>query len=488
MESSTAARDVEILGLTSDSREVRPGYLFAAIKGSRADGGDFIIDALARGAAAILGPPGTLVPEAATGEGSRPVPVITDDNPRRRLALMAAGFFGPQPATIAAVTGTNGKTSVVSFLRQIWSRLDRRAAGLGTLGLDAPDIDTAGVTDPGALTTPDPVALHRCLNDLKRSGVDHLALEASSHGLDQCRLDGVRVTAAAFTNLSRDHLDYHGTKEAYLAAKVRLFDTILAPGGVAVLNADVPEFGPLKQRCEARGHRIIGFGRHGEEVKMVALEPLADGLKLDLEIAGKRFAATLGLVGDFQAMNAVCALALAIATGEDAEASLGALAELEGAPGRMELAARHPNGAAIYVDYAHTPDALAQVLGALRPHLRGRLAIVFGCGGDRDPGKRPEMGRIATSLADLVIVTDDNPRSEDAADIRRQILDAAPAAREIGDRARAIDEAVAILKAGDILVVAGKGHETGQIVGGEIIPFDDRDQVRSAVSGIGGAS
>ncbi len=266
MESSTAARDVEILGLTSDSREVRPGYLFAAIKGSRADGRDYITDALTRGAAAVLGPPGTLVPEAALGEGSRPVPVITDDNPRRRLALMAARFFGPQPATIAAVTGTNGKTSVVSFLRQIWSRLDRRAASLGTLGLDAPDIDTAGVTDPGALTTPDPVALHHCLNDLKRSGVDHLALEASSHGLDQYRLDGVRVTAAAFTNISRDHLDYHGTKEAYLAAKVRLFDTILAPGGTAVLNADVSEFGPLKKRCEARAHRIIGFGRNGEDL------------------------------------------------------------------------------------------------------------------------------------------------------------------------------------------------------------------------------
>ncbi|MCZ6744593.1 MAG: UDP-N-acetylmuramoyl-L-alanyl-D-glutamate--2,6-diaminopimelate ligase [Alphaproteobacteria bacterium] len=488
MESNTAARDVEILGLTSDSREVRPGYLFAAIKGSRADGGDYIIDALGRGAAAVLGPPGTLVPEAAIEPGSRPVPVITDDNPRRRLALMAARFFGPQPATIAAVTGTNGKTSVVSFLRQIWSRLDRRAASLGTLGLDAPDIDIAGVTDPGALTTPDPVALHRCIADLEQRGVDRLALEASSHGLDQYRLDGVRVTAAAFTNISRDHLDYHGTKEAYLAAKVRLFDTILAPGGTAVLNADIPEFGPLKERCEARGHRIIGFGRNGEDVKLTGLDPLADGLKLDLEIAGKRFAARLGLVGDFQAMNAVCALALAIATGEDAEASLGALAGLEGVPGRMELAARHPNGAAIYVDYAHTPDALAQVLGALRAHLAGRLGVVCGCGGDRDPGKRPEMGRIATELADLVVVTDDNPRGEDAAGIRRQILDAAPGAREIGDRAQAIIEAIGILEPDDILVVAGKGHESGQIVGGETIPFDDRDQVRSAVAGIVGAS
>jgi UDP-N-acetylmuramoyl-L-alanyl-D-glutamate--2,6-diaminopimelate ligase len=478
---------MEILGLTSDSREVRPGYLFAAIKGSRFDGCDFIIDALARGAAAVLGPPGMRLPEAALVTDSPPVPVITDDNPRRRLALMAARFFGPQPTTIAAVTGTNGKTSVVCFLRQIWSSLDRRAAALGTLGLDAPDIDIAGVPEVGALTTPDPVALQHCLNDLKQRGVDHLALEASSHGLDQCRLDGVRVTAAAFTNLSRDHLDYHGTKEAYLAAKTRLFDTILAPGSVAVLNADAPEFGPLKERSEALGHRVIGFGWNGDDVKVAGIEPLADGLCLALEIAGKRFAARLGLVGDFQAMNAVCALALAIATGEDAEAAIGALAGLQGAPGRMELAARHPNGAAIYVDYAHTPDALAQVLGALRPHLTGRLGVVFGCGGDRDRGKRPEMGRIATSLADLVVVTDDNPRGEDAADIRRQILDAAPGAREIGDRAQAINEAVANLKPDDILVVAGKGHESGQIVGDEIIPFDDRDQVRSALGGIGDA-
>ncbi len=477
----SAAGDVDILGLTSDSREVRPGYLFAALKGSRADGRDFIGEALSRGAAAVLAPPGTAVPPAARQQVGRPLAVITDANPRRRLALMAARYFGPQPDTIAAVTGTNGKTSVISFARQIWTRLGHAAASLGTLGLAGP-----GTEIEGALTTPDPVALHQRLADLKRRGVEHLALEASSHGLDQHRLDGVALTAAAFTNLSRDHLDYHGTAETYLAAKKRLFEAILPAGGTAVLNADVPEFEPLREVSEARRHRIVGFGRNGADVTLVGLEPLADGQKLALALAGGTFEVRLGLVGDFQAMNAVCALALVIACGAEAEPCVAALAELEGVPGRMQLAARHPNGAPIYVDYGHTPDALAHVLRALRPHAKARLGVVFGCGGERDAGKRPEMGNIAVELADVVYVTDDNPRSEDAAAIRRQILGAAPGAREIGDRAEAIAAAVEALEPGDLLVVAGKGHEQSQIVGTRTIPFEDATTIRAAVERIGG--
>lgn len=478
----SAAGDVDILGLTADSREVRPGYLFAALKGSRADGRDFIGEAVSRGAAAVLAPPGTAIPPAARRQAGRPLPVITDANPRRRLALMAARYFGPQPDTIAAVTGTNGKTSVISFARQIWTRLGHAAASLGTLGLAGP-----GAESGGALTTPDPVALHRSLADLKRGGVEHVALEASSHGLHQHRLDGVALTAAAFTNLSRDHLDYHGTAEAYLATKKRLFEAILPPGGTAVLNADIPEFEPLREVSEARRHRIVGFGKKGADVTLVTLEPLAGGQKLALALAGATFEVRFGLVGAFQAMNAVCALALVIACGAEAEPCVAALEELEGVPGRMQLAARHPNGAPIYVDYGHTPDALAHVLRALRPHAKARLGIVFGCGGERDAGKRPEMGQIAAELADVVYVTDDNPRGEDAAAIRRQILAAAPGAREIGDRAEAIAAAVAALEPGDLLVVAGKGHEQGQIVGTRAIPFEDAATIRAAVERIGGA-
>ncbi len=475
-----ATRDVDILGLASDSRAVRPGDLFAALPGGRADGRDFIADALQSGAHAILAPPGTPLPADAG-----PVPVINDDNPRRRLALMAARFYGLQPETIAAVTGTNGKTSVVSFAEQIWTRLGHRAAALGTLGLTTSGAGLDGITRAGSLTTPDPVALHRHLADLKHLGVDHLALEASSHGLDQFRLDGVVFQAAAFTNLSRDHLDYHGTYEAYFAAKTRLFDTLLAAGGSAVLNADAPEFAALSEIAKRRDFRILSFGTTGADITVTALEPSPEGQSVTIRMGGASHDITLGLVGGFQAMNAACALALVMACGGDFEPAVGALEHLRGVPGRVEFTGRHRSGATVYVDYAHTPDALAHVLGALRPHVRGRLVVVFGCGGDRDAGKRPEMGAIAARLADWAIVTDDNPRTEDAATIRRQILKAAPEALEIGDRAQAIVEAIAGLKAGDILVVAGKGHEQGQIVGTETLAFDDRDQVRAALEDTG---
>jgi UDP-N-acetylmuramoyl-L-alanyl-D-glutamate--2,6-diaminopimelate ligase len=464
-----------IIGMTSDSRQVEAGFLFAALQGSRRDGRAFIREAVHRGAAAVLAPPGTELPKAA--DPVRPFVLITDNNPRRCLALMAARFFVRQPATIAAVTGTNGKTSVVNFLRQIWSMLGLPAASIGTLGIKAPNFESAG-----SLTTPDPVDLHRALARLADDDVQYLALEASSHGLEQNRLDGVRIKAAAFTNLSRDHLDYHGSMDAYLAAKRRLFGELLADGGTAVLNADVAEFVPLAEAISGRDVRIMTFGRHGGDIRLDAVEALAHGQRLTISIGSRVHRITVPLVGEFQATNALCALALAIATGADSTAAIMALASLEGVRGRVQRAGQRLNGATVYVDYAHTPDALRMVLTALRPHVHHRLKLVFGCGGDRDPGKRRDMGAIAAALADDVIVTDDNPRTEDPAAIRRGILEGCPAAREVGDRGEAIMRAVEALVPGDVLVVAGKGHETGQIIGDAIIAFDDVEVVRAAIA------
>jgi len=462
----------EIAGLTSDSRAVEPGFLFAAIPGQIADGRDFIGDAVARGAAAILAPPDTELDGDARRSGVR---LVTDENPRRRLSLMAACFYGAQPDVTAAVTGTNGKTSVAWFTRQIWSHLGHRAASLGTLGIDAPDHHVKG-----SLTTPDPVALHRDLADLAGAGVDHLVLEASSHGLSQYRLDGIAFAAGAFTNLSRDHLDYHRTMKDYRAAKLRLFSVLLRPGATAVLNADAADFGPFKSASAQHGCRVIGYGEKGREIRLRSLKPVADGLDMTIELFGDQHELRLPLPGAFQAANALCALGLVAACGDDATQAVSALNHLEGVPGRLQLAARAPCGAPIYVDYAHTPDALANVLKALRPHTEGRLCVVFGAGGDRDPGKRPMMGEIASKLADIAIVTDDNPRGEDPAEIRRQILSACAGAMEFDDRAAAIRAGADALSATDVLVVAGKGHETGQIVGNETRPFDDVDQAREA--------
>jgi UDP-N-acetylmuramoyl-L-alanyl-D-glutamate--2,6-diaminopimelate ligase len=464
-----------ITGITSDSRRVEPGFLFAALPGGRADGRDYIADAVRRGAAAVLGPPGTTCPEPAATAPGRFVPLITDDNPRRRLALMAARFFGRQPATVAAVTGTNGKTSVVWFLRQMWARLDRNAASLGTLGISAPGLEIRG-----SLTTPDPVELHETLARLAAAGVDCLAMEASSHGLAQHRLDGVRVAAAAFTNLTRDHLDFHGTTEAYLAAKTRLFSEIVEPGGTAVLNADSPDIDAVEAAARKGGLHVLTYGVRDANITAGEIEPVADGQRLDVTVAGVRGQVMLPLVGDFQVSNALAALGLAVSTGADPAAAMAALETLQPVPGRLERVARLSSGAAVYVDYAHTPDALAAVLKALRPQVEDRLVVVFGCGGDRDQGKRPEMGRIAAALADSVIVTDDNPRGEEPAAIRRQILAACPGAVEIGDRAEAIFAAVSGLGSKDVLVVAGKGHETGQIVGDRVLSFDDAAVVRAA--------
>ncbi len=463
--------ETDITGLTCDSRRVRPGFLFAAIPGSAADGRRFIADAVSRGAVAVLAPPGT----------NADVSTLHDGNPRRRYALMAARFHGRQPATIAAVTGTNGKTSVVSFARQIWTTLGHQAASIGTLGISAPQLKT----DQG-LTTPDSADLHLTLATLAGQGVETLAMEASSHGLAQYRLDGVDVSLAAFTNLSHDHLDYHETMAAYLRAKARLFGEILKGDGAAVLNADDAAYGELSDIVGARGCRRISYGRAGEDIRLIDVRPEAEGQRLKLRVLAEHHDILLPLAGYFQVENALCALGLVIAGGATPGDAVSALQTLQGVPGRLQRIAETATGGVVYVDYAHTPDALANVLAALRPHTAERLAVVFGCGGDRDRGKRPEMGRIACDLADAVIVTDDNPRGEDAATIRTEILAACPSAREIGDRAQAIATAIGGLGSGDVLVVAGKGHETGQIVGDRVLAFDDGEEIRRAVKELAG--
>jgi len=466
--------DADIAGLTADSRKVEPGYLFAAFEGAAADGRAFIPDALAKGAAGVLTHTGTPRDDASAIW-------LTHDQPRRAYAQLAARLYAPQPENIAAVTGTNGKSSVAEFTRQILAHVGLKAASLGTLGVIGPD-GGGGVS----LTTPDPVDLHKTLCRLAGDGISHVALEASSHGLDQFRLDGGRISAAAFTNLSRDHLDYHPDMEAYFAAKARLFTELLASGGTAVLNADDAHGQALIETCRGQELAVISYGWKGEDIRLGLAHPAAHGQTLSLSFDGDDAEISLPLIGDFQAANALCALGLARAISDVSIADgLAALEKLTGAPGRLERAAQLANGAAVYVDYAHTPDALQTVLTSLRPHASGRLALVFGCGGDRDAGKRPQMGEIAARLADQVIVTDDNPRTEAAAEIRRQILDACTGAREIADRETAIFEAVSQLRAGDLLVVAGKGHEQGQIVGSDVLPFDDADVSRRAAKEAG---
>jgi UDP-N-acetylmuramoyl-L-alanyl-D-glutamate--2,6-diaminopimelate ligase len=458
-----AVAHLDIAGVTADSRTVVPGDLFAALPGSRADGRAFIADAVRRGAVAILAPPGTSWPA-----GVPPRPVITDPEPRQCLAQIAAVLAGPQPQTVVAVTGTNGKTSTVEFARQLWESAGAKAASLGTLGLIAPGFDPG----PG-LTTPDPVSLAETLAGLARHGVTKAALEASSHGLDQFRLDGVRLAAAAFTNLTRDHLDYHGTLDAYRQAKLRLFEALLPSGAPAIAHADM-DVATLEALREIANRRHLDFrtvGEQGDRFRLIQARPRPDGQDLSIMAGGHAREIVLNLPGRFQADNVLVAAALVEALG--LADVLDRLPVLRGVRGRMERAARLPNGATAYVDYAHTPDALERLLTALRPHTTGRLHVVFGAGGDRDRGKRPLMGQAASRLADVAIVTDDNPRSEDPASIRAAILAACPGAMEIGDRAKAIETALNDLSAGDVLVVAGKGHEQGQIVGGSVLPFDD---------------
>ncbi|WJR77010.1 UDP-N-acetylmuramoyl-L-alanyl-D-glutamate--2,6-diaminopimelate ligase [Bradyrhizobium sp. NP1] len=466
-----AAAAIEVGGLAFDSRVVKPGDLFFALAGSKTDGARFVDAAIAAGAVAVAG---EQKPQAGLA-----VPFIVIPDARRALALAAARFFPRQPATIAAVTGTSGKTSVAAFTRQIWQRLGHVSASIGTIGLVSPKR-----TVYGSLTTPDPIALHHQLDEIARDGVTHLAFEASSHGLDQFRLDGVRIAAGGFTNLSRDHMDYHPDVAHYLAAKLRLFRDLVAPGGAAVISADHDCSREVIDAAAARGLRLITVGRHGdgagEGIRLV--DAAIDGVaqRLMLEHRGRSIKLCLPLVGGFQVENALVSAGLAIGTGSDADAVFASLEHLEGAKGRLERVGEH-QGAPIFVDYAHKPDALAKALQALRPYAKRRLVVVFGAGGDRDAGKRPLMGAIASEHADSVIVTDDNPRSEDPAAIRAAILAAASGAREIGDRALAIRTAIEELQQGDALLIAGKGHETGQIVGNKTLPFSDHDAVAAAL-------
>jgi UDP-N-acetylmuramoyl-L-alanyl-D-glutamate--2,6-diaminopimelate ligase len=465
------ADEVVVSGLAVDSRQVKRGDLFFALAGAKTDGGKFIDQAIANGAFAIVG---EHEPALATK-----VPFVKAKNARRALALAAARFYPRQPQTIAAVTGTSGKTSVAAFTRQIWMSEGFAAASIGTIGLVSPKR-----TIYGSLTTPDPISLHRTLDEITGEGVTHLAFEASSHGLDQHRLDGVRVDAGAFTNLSRDHMDYHPTVEHYLGAKLRLFTDLVKADGSAVIVADHEHSETVVAAARKRGLRVIAVGRKGDSLRLVDAAIDGFGQVITVEHAGKRTKVRLPLVGEFQIENALVSAALAIGTGTEASKALAALETLEGAKGRLELVGEK-NGAAIFVDYAHKPDALEKVLAAMRPYAKRKLVVVFGAGGDRDAGKRPVMGEIAAKGADSVIVTDDNPRSESPAAIRAAILAAAPGAREIGDRAQAIGIAVAELQPGDALVVAGKGHETGQIVGDTTLPFSDHEAVAAALAARG---
>jgi UDP-N-acetylmuramoyl-L-alanyl-D-glutamate--2,6-diaminopimelate ligase len=465
--------DPEITGVTSDSRKVRPGYLFAALPGARVDGRSFIPTALERGAAAIL------APEDVTGLAA---PVVHAWDLRRAYALAAKAVQPQQPETVVAVTGTNGKTSVAAFCRQIFERLGRVSASMGTLGVVA-----AGeqLTPPG-LTTPDAADVAATMAELHRRGVTHLALEASSHGVDQRRLDGVELKAAGFTNLSQDHLDYHGTMGAYRASKLRLFETLLPRGRTAVLNADSDAFPAFAAAAVMAGQTILSVGERGQGLRLVGRELLPDGQRLKLAAGEHAFEVRLPLAGAFQASNALVAAGLCVAAGEDLPLVLAALEHLEGAPGRLQRVGSGPRGGEAYVDYAHTPDGLATVLEALRPHARGRLIVVFGAGGDRDRSKRPLMGDAAERLADIAVVTDDNPRSEDPAAIRSEVKAGAPSAREIGDRREAIFAACGMLEDGDVLVVAGKGHEQGQLVAGVTHSFDDVGVTREGLEAADG--
>jgi len=462
--------DVEVSGVFSDSRQVVPGSIFVAVPGTKADGATYAADAAKRGAVAVVASKGANL-------AGLPVIAITADDPRLALALAAARFYGRQPETMVAVTGTSGKTSVASFTRQIWAEAGHAAAQIGTTGVIAP-----GRNDYGSLTTPDPVALHKLLAELADAGVTHAAMEASSHGLDQRRLDGVKLKAAGFTNLGRDHMDYHPTVEDYLAAKMRLFDTLLPKGAPAVIFADDPFSQPAIDAATKAGLDVRTVGRHGRYLALKRVEHERYRQRAEIESAdGVIHEIDLPLAGDFQIYNALVAAGLAASTGVPVAKALSALEHLKGASGRLELVGTAGNGAPVYVDYAHKPDALENVLASVRPFTTGRVVVVFGCGGDRDRGKRPIMGEIATRLADVVVVTDDNPRTEIPEEIRRAILAAAPGAIEIGDRRQAIREAIAMLQGGDTLIVAGKGHEDGQTVGSVTLPFSDHDEVRKAL-------
>ena len=451
--------DSEVTGFALDHRKVAPGSVFGAFKGAVSNGEDFIGQAVERGAVAVVARPGA---------PASSVPLLADPEPRRLFAELAAKFYAPFPDTVVAVTGTNGKTSTVEMTRQIWRMSGHRSASIGTLGVTTSDEQVKT-----GLTTPDIVTFLNNMAGLKRMGISHVAYEASSHGLDQHRAEGVPLAAAAFTNFSRDHLDYHETMDAYFEAKMRLFGELLQSGRPAVIWADDPKSDQVIGVCRERGHKVMTVGRKGETIRLVEQSPTALGQKLVLEHGGKQHRLALPLIGAYQAANVLTAAGLVLATGGKWDATFSAMQRVAPVRGRLERAVISRGGVPVYIDYAHTPDALEAAIAALRPHVEGRLITGFGAGGDRDQGKRPEMGRVATELSDVVIVTDDNPRSEDPAVIRSAIMAGAPGATEVGGRREAIAEAIRIAREGDIVLVAGKGHETGQIIGDKVLPFDD---------------
>lgn len=461
--------DIEICGIAADSRKVKPGYLFIALPGLTFNGADFIDDAINAGASAILS-----IPEYK--KNSDEVVWIVDECPSQVFPQIASKFFNLQPENIAVVTGTNGKTSVALFTQQIWNQLNIRAASLGTLG-----IQSSNYQKYTGLTTPDPIVVHQSLSELYDLGVNHVVLEASSHGLDQRRLDRLNISAAAFTNLTHDHLDYHKTEVEYFNAKKRLFSEVLKPSKTAVINIDSPFAHEVQKICVSRSHEIITVGHADSNIRLLNQRTSLTGQEITVVYKEKIYEISLPLVGYFQAINALMAVGLVIGCGGNADKALKALPHLLPVRGRMEKAGRHPNGANIFVDYAHTPDALGTVLKALRPHVKGRLKVIFGCGGDRDKSKRKIMGKIACKLADQVYVTDDNPRSENPITIRNEILKECPAGHDAGERLGAIKSTVRDLEPGDILLIAGKGHEQGQVIGNDVIDFDDVSVVCSTI-------
>ena len=473
-------------GLAIDSRDVKEGSLFAALPGTQVHGGTFIQYALRMGASAVLTDPegARLAADVLTGSG---VALVVTEDPRAALAQAAALWFGAQPETMVAVTGTNGKTSVAAFARQIWEELGRKAVNVGTTGVEG------AWTHPLRHTTPDPLTLHSALAAAAKAGVTHAAMEASSHGLDQRRLDGVMLAAAGFTNFTQDHLDYHKTFEAYFDAKMGLFTRVLGDDGVAVVNMDDPRGHEIAAMAQARGQEVIGTGRsQAARLRLTGQRFDATGQELRFEWQGQAHLVRLDLIGGFQAQNVLVGAGLVIGAGEDPAAVFAALSHLTTVRGRMQLAATRANGASVFVDYAHTPDAVETALAALRPHVMGRLIAIIGAGGDRDQGKRPLMGAAAARVADIVIVTDDNPRSEDPGVIRQAVMEGALAEgdptriSEVGDRAEAILRGVDALQPGDALLICGKGHETGQTIGDTVLPFDDVEQASVAVAALEG--
>lgn len=472
--------NTDILGITSNSKTVKQGWLFAALPGFQHDGRDYIEEAIEKGAVAIL------VNDDPVQINNEKISVISHANPRQLFSLLSASFYSDQPETILAVTGTNGKTSVARFCQQIWDQLNIPAASLGTLGLQTSATTKDYVSTSGSLTTPDSADLHRQLSEIKSRGVNHLAFESSSHGLDQHRVDGVKVTAAAFTNLSRDHLDYHETMEAYFEAKQRLFTDVLSANGTAVLNADIPEFKTLKTICDQRGVKVISFGQNKEKADLLIsnINPDHHGSHFTLEYNEEKYDCFVHLIGEFQISNVATSVSLLLASDIKLKDIVPCLTGLKTVHGRIEKAGTLENNANVYIDYAHTPDALSTVLQALRAHTKKGLHVVFGCGGDRDQGKRSQMGEIAQHYADHIIVTDDNPRYENPRDIRKEILSSCPSAAEVPDRSQAIWKAITDLNDGDILLIAGKGHEPGQIIQGTTYPFDDLEEARSVIQSL----